>query len=91
MVVDNRTIPGNKILHQLFVLLNTTRGEVPLFRDFGVDARNIDKPVTIIGLSIFTELESQIKKYIKNISLKDVSCIVDEIGLKIVCEVEINE
>ena len=46
--------------YQLYVLLNTVRGTVPLQRDIGLDARMIDKPITVIEAGIQAELQQQI-------------------------------
>lgn len=76
---------------QLWVLLNTTRGSVPLQRDIGLDARMLDKPITVIRAGIQSELQRQLKKYIPQLKLINVECEVTESGLDIICEVELNE
>ncbi|WP_294763769.1 hypothetical protein [uncultured Fusobacterium sp.] len=78
--------------YQLYVLLNTVRGTVPLQRDIGLDPRIIDKPITVIAAGIQAELQYQINSYIKGLKLLSVNCKADTNGkLDIECEVELNE
>lgn len=78
--------------YQLYILLNTVRGTVPLQRDIGVDSRIVDKPITIIAAGIQAELQHQINTYIKGLKLLNVRCVADNNGqLDIECEVELSE
>ena len=91
MIVSNNVVPKHPKLMELYVLLNTKRGTVPLHRDLGIDNRMIDRPITVIKNNIFNELQMQINKYIKGLTLNNVNCKATENGLEIECEVEINE
>lgn len=91
MIINNKTVPTDYILIQLYILLNTTRGEVPLFRGYGLDGRLVDKPITVIQSGIFTEIQSQMNKYITELKLIKVDCKIGQNGLEITCEVEQNE
>ena len=91
MIINNIERPTDSLLIQLYILLNTTRGEVPLFRGYGLDGRLIDKPITIIQSGIFTEIQSQMNKYITELKLIKVDCSMGKNGLEILCEVEKNE
>ena len=42
MIVSNKTIPQHPKLMELYILLNTKRGTVPLHRDLGIDNRMVD-------------------------------------------------
>nr|DAJ69839.1 MAG TPA: Regulator of RpoS, Anti-adapter protein regulator, ClpXP adaptor, anti-adaptor.0A [Caudoviricetes sp.] len=78
--------------YQLYILLNTVRGTVPLQRDIGLDPRMLDKPITVIAAGIQAELQYQINTYIKGLKLLSVNCKADNTGkLDIECEVELNE
>ncbi|MDO5789036.1 MAG: hypothetical protein Q4P79_06180 [Fusobacterium sp.] len=78
--------------YQLYVLLNTVRGTVPLQRDIGLDPRIVDKPITVIAAGIQSELQYQINNYIKGLKLLSVNCTADNEGkLNIECEVELSE
>lgn len=91
MKVLNTETPKHPKLRELYILLNTQRGTVPLHRDLGLDNRMIDKPVTVIRNGIFGELQQQISKYIKGLKLENVTCNITDTGLKIECEVSIIE
>lgn len=91
MIVSNNVVPKHSKLMELYVLLNTKRGTVPLHRDLGIDNRMIDRPITVIKNNIFNELQMQINKYIKGLTLNNVNCKATENGLEIECEVEIDE
>ncbi|WP_314294015.1 hypothetical protein [Fusobacterium periodonticum] len=87
MIVSNNVVPKHPKLMELYVLLNTKRGTVPLHRDLGIDNR----PITVIKNNIFNELQMQVNKYIKGLTLNNVNCKATENGLEIECEVEIDE
>jgi hypothetical protein len=91
MIVSNNIVPKHPKLMELYVLLNTKRGTVPLHRDLGIDNRMIDRPITVIKNNIFNELQMQLNKYIKGLTLNNVNCKATENGLEIECEVEIDE
>ena len=91
MIVSNNIVPKHPKLMELYVLLNTKRGTVPLHRDLGIDNGMIDRPITVIKNNIFNELQIQISKYIKGLTLNNVNCKAVENGLEIECEVEIDE
>lgn len=91
MIVSNNVVPKHPKLMELYVLLNTKRGTVPLHRDLGIDNRMIDRPITVIKNNIFNELQMQINKYMKGLTLNNVNCKATENGLEIECEVEIDE
>lgn len=88
MVINNtKEPPKNTPEHQLFILLNTERGTVPLHRDIGIDARLVDKPINIISSIIQSEIIRQVKKYIPELSVVNVRCRVIDSKLQIECEV----
>ena len=91
MIDSNNVVPKHPKLMELYVLLNTKRGTVPLHRDLGIDNRMIDRPITVIKNNIFNELQMQVNKYIKGLTLNNVNCKATENGLEIECEVEIDE
>ena len=91
MIVSNNVVPKHPKLLELYVLLNTKGGTVPLHRDLGIDNRMIDRPITVIKNNIFNELQMQVNKYIKGLTLNNVNCKATENGLEIECEVEIDE
>lgn len=94
MKVNNKIPPTNSKkspFYQLYILLNTERGSVPLQRDKGLDPAIVDKPITVIRAGLHAELTSQIKKYVRGLELVDVECKFEDGGLNIECEVKIIE
>ena len=93
MVISNRYEPQYDKLHpyyQLYTLLNTERGTVPLKRGMGLDPRMIDKPITIIQGGIEADIQGQIDKYINGLRLVGVRVTPTSNGLEIICEVELD-
>jgi len=76
-------------IYQFWALLNTKRGTVPLFRDVGIDARIVDKPINIIENVIQAELTQQVKKYIPEIEIISISSQYIETGLSIKAKIEV--
>ncbi|PID67379.1 MAG: hypothetical protein CR959_00465 [Fusobacteriales bacterium] len=88
MKVNNFDIPTDKDLLQLYILLKTVRGTVPLNRDIGLDPRLQDKPITKIQQVIFQEVQSQMTKYIPTLTLNEIKTFFNDEGLlRIECEV----
>ena len=94
MVISKLIRPERSVtdpFYQLWVLLNTYRGTVPLNRDLGLDPRMVDKPITVISAAIHSELQLQIKKYITALELLNVKCSYTDDGeLNIECEVKLR-
>lgn len=90
MVINNLIEPKkNSLEHQLYILLNTERGTVPLHRDIGIDPRLVDKPITIINSVMQSEITRQVKKYIPGLKIVTVKCsLITEGKFKVECEVE---
>ena len=89
MVVKSTQEPTDKVLRQLWVILNTIKGTVPLFRDQGITHSIIDMQITKIPSVLSQELDIQIKKYVPELKLKSVKChMIEE---KIVLEVEVTK
>ena len=89
MVINNFVEPvKNSLEHQLYILLNTERGTVPLHRDIGIDPRLVDKPLTVIRSVIQSEIIRQVKKYIPELNVLSVNCNIIEGKIKIECEVD---
>ncbi|MBR8701467.1 MULTISPECIES: hypothetical protein [unclassified Fusobacterium] len=90
MIVNNIETPKNKKLHELYVLLNTERGSVPLERDLGMDPRLVDKPINVIKKNLEYQVKKQVRKYIKGLEVIKLDCYYSNEKLIIECEVEFN-
>ena len=66
------------ILQNLAILLSTRQGSVPLYRDFGLPMRFIDKPVTIAKTIMVAEITEAIQRFEPRASYKDISFRIDE-------------
>lgn len=62
----------DEVLQNVFIILSTQRGSVPLARDFGVDMSYIDRPITIAKTmavaAIHAALTAEPRAEIKNIT-----------------------
>lgn len=76
MVVTNTIEPQDKVLRKLWIILNTYKGTIPLFRDIGISFSIVDKPITQIPSLLSQELDVQIKKYIPELKLKNINCFM---------------
>lgn len=59
----NEKDPIKSILQNISILLRTWRGEVPLFRDFGLQMSFLDKPVNVAAPVIIAEIREAMMKY----------------------------
>lgn len=91
MVIKNNVEPLNATERKLWVLLNTIKGTVPLYRDFGISHKIIDSKITDIPSILFGDLDQQIKKYIEELKLVNIKCEKNEEQIIILVEVKENE
>lgn len=89
MVVKSNEEPKDISLRRLWVILNTAKGTVPLFRDLGLSSSIIDMQTRKIPSVISQDLDLQLKKYIPELKLKGVD--VELIGDKTILKVEVEK
>ncbi|MGL5624959.1 hypothetical protein [Cetobacterium sp.] len=89
MVVKSNQEPKDIHLRKLWVILNTYKGTVPLFRDLGLSSSIIDMQISKIPSVVSQDLDSQLKKYIPELKLKGVG--VELIGDKTILKVEVEK
>ena len=89
MVVKSNMEPKDKELRKLWVILNTFKGTVPLFRDLGLSPSIIDMQLSKTPSVISQDLDMQLKKYVPNLKLKSVNIELD--GDKTVVKVEVEK
>lgn len=89
MVVKSNMKPKDRELRKLWVILNTFKGTVPLFRDLGLSPSIIDMQLSKIPSVISQDLDMQLKKYVPNLKLKSVNIELD--GDKTVVKVEVEK
>lgn len=90
MVVQSNIEPENPLLRKLWVILNTSKGTIPLFRDLGISSSIIDMKITEIPSIISQDLDIQLKKYIPELSLKKIKAELKHEKIILHIEVEKN-
>lgn len=89
MVVKSNQEPKEIHLRKLWVILNTYKGTVPLFRDLGLSSSIIDMQISKIPSVVSQDLDLQLKKYIPELKLKGVSVGLE--GDKTILKVEVEK
>lgn len=89
MVVKSNQEPKDIHLRKLWVILNTYKGTVPLFRDLGLSSSIIDMQISKIPSVVSQDLDLQLKKYIPELKLKGVSVGLE--GDKTILKVEVEK
>lgn len=59
-------LPGTvveEVLQNLYTLLSTVKGSVPLYRDFGINGDIIDRPIPIAKSLYINEIYEAVNKY----------------------------
>ncbi len=51
------------VLQNLALILSTFQGTCPLYRDFGINRRSIDKPVDVAKPMLVIDIEEAIRKF----------------------------
>lgn len=82
-----------EIIQNLSMILQTAKNTAPLYRDFGISANYIDKPIPVAETLIVSEIYEAVEKYEPRAEIKNVHFERDEKAGKIIpcLEVEINE
>lgn len=83
----------NSVLQNIAVILSTPKGTIPLYRDFGIDWKHLDKPMPIAKVLMVSEVRETIERWEPRATVTDVSFTIDpsQPGTLIpTVEVEIN-
>ncbi len=70
--INLRATGVEKVLQNIRNILATTRGEVPLKRDFGLDSNLIDRPINLIKAPLINDIIEQINKWEKRAKVKKI-------------------
>lgn len=80
------------ILQNIALLLNTKRGTMPMYRDFGLPMEFVDKPIDVAETLAYLEISDAIEKFEPRATLKDVTLNKNSSGqMHITVEVSIDE
>ena len=64
-------------IQSLYILLNTAIGEVPCYRDFGVDSEYLHKPMNVAQTMYAASITAAIQKYMPDILIENISFTSD--------------
>lgn len=57
------TDEAESILQNAAVILSTPKGDVPLYRDFGLDSRSTDRPLQVAEVMLVADVKDAIERY----------------------------
>ena len=60
------------VLQNIALLLNTKRGTVPMYRDFGVPMEFVDKPIDVAENMAYVEISDALEEFEPRAKLEDV-------------------
>lgn len=67
----------NSVLQNIAVILSTPKGSVPLYRDFGLDWRHLDKPINVAKVLMIAEVREAVERWEPRATVQNVSFSVD--------------
>lgn len=80
------------ILQNIALLLNTKKGTMPMYREFGLPMEFIDKPIDVAETMAYLEVSDAIEEFEPRAMLKDVTLNKSSSGqIHITVEVSIDE
>lgn len=82
------------VLQNISIILATRQGSVPLYRDFGLPQKFVDKPLPVAKTLAISEVKEAVEEYEPRATVVNVTFLEDanDTGTLIpVVEVEINE
>lgn len=84
----------DEIMQDIFVVLNTTKGEVPYYREFGVDGSYLHKPIVTARTMYAEAVTEAVDKFVPGVHVRKVTFndnTEDPASLVPVLEVDIDE
>lgn len=80
------------VLQNIALLLNTKKGTMPMYREFGLPMEFVDKPIDVAETMAYLEISDAIEEFEPRAVLKDVTLRKNSSGqIHITVEVSINE
>ena len=74
----NETDPIKSVIQNLSILLATKQGSCPLYRNFGLPMRFIDKPVEVAKTIMIAEIMDAVMEYEPHASIVNIGFAGDE-------------
>ncbi len=89
----NETDYVESVLQNIRVLLSTWQGDVPLYRDFGINPELLHRPINAVESLLIEDVTEKIEKYepratVLQVSFDASSVTPDHLGITV--EVEVN-
>lgn len=84
---ENNTV--RSIIQNIALLLNTKKGTIPMYRDFGLPMEFIDKPIDVAETMAVLEISEVLEKFETRAKLKNLSLEKSKDG-KMVIIVEVT-
>ena len=60
---------ADEIIQRLYILLNTVKGECPMYRDFGMNSEYLHMPINVAQTAITMAVMDGMKKYVPEVKL----------------------
>lgn len=80
------------VVQNIALLLNTKKGTVPMYREFGLPMEFIDKPIDVAETMAALEISEAIEEFEPRAALKDLTISKTKEGrMAVIVEVTINE
>ena len=81
---------AKSVVQNIALLLNTKKGTVPMYRDYGLPMEFIDKPINVAETMAFAEITEALEKFEPRAALKNIDFYKSEGGkMAIVLEVTV--
>ena len=79
------------ITQQLYIIIQTIRGEVPMYRDFGTDYNYKDMPLAVARSMYVGAISEAIQKYMPEATLTNVDFgLNSDYGEMLMCSIEVT-
>ena len=59
----NESDPVTSILQNVSIILRTFRGSCPMYRDFGIQASLVDRPIPVVKALLYNAIREAVEKY----------------------------
>lgn len=92
-IVLNETDYVDSVLQNVRMILSTWEGDVPLYRDFGINPELLHRPINAVESLLIGDITEKIEKYepratVMQVSFDATSAFPDHLGITV--EVEVN-
>ena len=86
------TDENEQMVQDLYVLLNSTLNEIPMYRDFGVDREYLHMPMNAAQPVITSAIVDALDRYMPDLDVNSVDYSVDEDTAEVLsAEIEVSE